>query len=368
MKKRVVLVTIAMNNMAGGLERNIVRVANYLAGQNHDVHIVTFDTPAAQAFYPIAPNVTWHRVGENPPHRKIGFLERLRLIGRVRDVIRPAARDRTYVIAFHHGILARLLLASAFLRTKLICSERNALTIYDHITAPKWNLNFALLAFTSAITVQFKGYIKDYPKYLQSRIHWIPNVVEPASCFSAPDQKNPQARYTLLAVGRLSAQKNYNHLINVFARLAPEFPDWDLRIVGEGEFRSKLTVQIAELNMGQRITMPGTSQDMPAQYASAHLFAMPSKWEGFPNALAEALAHGLPAVGFDGCAGVRDLILNGKNGLLAAGMADEETLGASLRTLMANPALRREMGQAAVKSVAPYAPEQVLVQWQGLLD
>lgn len=93
---------------------------------------------------------------------------------------------------------------------------------------------------------------------------------------------------------------------------------------------------------------------------------MPSRWEGFPNALAEALAHGLPAVGFSECAGVNSLIQSGKNGLLASGNNDPMTLAKALQQLMASPDNRRDMGQEAIETVALYKPDAVFDQWERL--
>ena len=70
--------------------------------------------------------------------------------------------------------------------------------------------------------------------------------------------------------------------------------------------------------------MEGAVTDVAAEYAAADLFCLPSRWEGFPNTVAEALAHGLPAVAYEGCAGTGDLVEPGENGLLAAGNGDTD--------------------------------------------
>lgn len=83
--------------------------------------------------------------------------------------------------------------------------------------------------------------------------------------------------------------------------------------------------------------------------------------------MAEAMAHGLPCVGFAGCAGVRDLIAHGENGLLAAGNDDPQSLSKVLSTLMASGEKRRRLGQKAVDSMAPYAPEKIFGLWEQTL-
>ena len=113
--------------------------------------------------------------------------------------------------------------------------------------------------------------------------------------------------------------------------------------------------------------MPPATADMSDIYRRASLFCMPSQWEGFPNALAEAMAHGLPAVGYRGCAGVRDLIVHGENGLLAEGNGNVQSLFETLDRLMADPMRRRRMEDAAIKSVQQYHPDLIFSRWEQLL-
>lgn len=367
-KTRVILLTISLHNMAGGLERNIVRVANHYVASGHDVHLVTFDLSDAVSFYEVDPRVTWHKIAKTLPHRAIGFWDRLALLGALRRVVtgRPGS-DRPVVIAFHHGVLARLVAASAFLFPHLVCSERNALSIYQHIRLSRLNLNFLLLFLTQRITVQFPAYINDYPQLLRRRIRVVPNVVEPAPMQASPQQPNAQGRFIILAAGRLCDQKNYHLLIGAFARLAPQYPQWDLHIAGEGDARAQLQNLIEEYNLSSRVFLRGAQADLTPLYTGAHVFAMPSKWEGFPNALAEAMAHGLPAVGFAECGGVNQMIIDGQTGCLAPGMNTVETLATALARLMQDADLRSACGAKAHAAMANYAPENIYPAWDRLL-
>jgi glycosyltransferase involved in cell wall biosynthesis len=146
--------------------------------------------------------------------------------------------------------------------------------------------------------------------------------------------------------------------------LAARFPQWDLQIVGDGPDRGVLEALVAELGLGDRVFLPGKSNQVPGLLSAAHLFCLPSLWEGFPNALAEAMASGLPAVAFRSCAGARDLIEHEVTGLLA----EPGNLEVMLAELMDAPGLRTAIGAAAVTATERYSPRKSFQCWQSLLD
>jgi len=149
--------------------------------------------------------------------------------------------------------------------------------------------------------------------------------------------------------------------------LKDKFSDWNLLIAGEGEDRAALENQIKILNLQDRAVLPGAVKDVQSLYGSAHLFCLPSRWEGFPNAMAEAMAHGLPAVGFAGCAGARDLIMHGENGFLAQGNDNESSLSEELARLMGDGELREEMGRKAIESMKSFSPDRIYDLWETAL-
>lgn len=360
---KVLLGTISLDRMAGGLEKNIVLLANFLARHGHDVELVTFDLPEAASFYEMDPRVGWRRVGRTRPHTPVGFFERLALIRRIRAIV--CAATAPIIVCFHHGILFRFWAAALGTRARIVCSERNSLQLYEHIRrSRKWSLNFLLLAVARRITVQFPGYVDDYPAWLRERIRVIPNPIEPMACKATPAVPDDAGRFLVICVGRLCAQKNQLELVRVFGRLAAQFPLWDLRIVGDGSDREVLQALVAELGLGERVVLIGNSNQVPDLLAAAHLFCLPSLWEGFPNALAEAMASGLPAVAYRNCAGSRDLIEHGVTGLLA----EPGNLDAMLAELMSVPERRAAMGAAAVTVTERYSPRESFQRWQSLLD
>ena len=172
-------------------------------------------------------------------------------------------------------------------------------------------------------------------------------------------------RKLLLAVGRLEHQKGTDRLIDAFALLASAHPDWDLVILGEGAERKSLTAQIHRAGLADRVLMPGQAGNVGEWYARADLYVLPSRFEGFPNTLAEAMAHGLAAVAFDCDTGPRDIIRHDRDGLLVP-PGDVPALAAALERLMGDAALRERFAAAAIATRDRYSEAAVLRQWESL--
>lgn len=360
--RRIALATIALGNMPGGLERNVAYLANHLAEEGHEVVLITFDLPEAKAFYDIDGRVTWHRVGRSKPHSAIGFHERMALIGRIRDALfEPRACDA--VVCFHHGILMRFLMASLGRRIRIICSERNALTLYKHISTSKWNLNFLLMAFTDAITVQFPSYVQDYPRFLRRRIAVVHNPVFP------PKTVHGVAREPLiLSVGRHSTQKRFDLLIEACAKVFAEHDAWRLAIIGHGHLKPDLQSLIAKLGLERKVSLIEPQSDLSQWYARASLYCQPSQWEGFPNAQAEAMAAGVIPIGFAATRGVSDLITDGINGYMCK---EDETAGALARTIstaIVGAGRTNHISASAASITETYSAESWQRAWRDVLS
>lgn len=120
--------------------------------------------------------------------------------------------------------------------------------------------------------------------------------------------------------------------------------------------------------LAERVHLDSWTSNIFDAYAKSHLYAMPSLWEGFPNALAEAMSHGLPAIGFRDAVGVAQLIAHGETGWLAHGLYDEVALAEALSSAMADDEERMRRGRLAATSMAAYAPDAQFDRWGRLLD
>lgn len=357
MTSTIALAAIAMHRMAGGLERNLAYLANDLAEAGHRVVVMTFDPPGAEAFYPLDPRVHWERL-DGRPHAPITMTGRLALIGRMRRAL--LAHDVRQIVCFHHGLLIRYLIASLGLGVRMICSERNALDLYRFTSTPRLNLNYLALRLADRVTVQFPRYADAYPAAVRARISVVHNPVWPTTL--PPRPRKP----VILSVGRHSKQKRFGMLIRAFAELAAEFPSWSLCIIGDGPYLEEVRQLAADLGVADRVTFLGPTSDVAEHMAEATLYCQPSEWEGFPNALAEAMANGAVPVGFADTAGVRDLIRHDLDGHLVEGPPDASSLSAGLRHMMRATDLQQRSEQART-IVDRYSVSSWRAAWRSVL-
>ena len=362
MNRTIALATIALHGMPGGLERNIVFLANYLAECRIDVHLLSFDLPGAVSFYPLDPGVTWHRLGATRPHQSIGFRDRLRLLARMRKIlVQGPGFDQ--VVCFHHGLLVRYFLATLLSRVSIVCSERNSLQLYQYVKRRRWNLNFLMLFLVKRITVQFPSYREDYPALLRRKIVVAHNPVLPHQRVSAAPREK-----IILSVGRYSAQKRFDLLIRACHQAFQRYPDWRLIIVGDGPGTSQLTGLVDELGMDGQVELVAPVKDLGPWYEMATFYCQASQWEGFPNAQAEAMAAGAIPLGFAETKGVADLIEPGVSGYLCAGRPSAEGLAATIIQAISDEAGRDDMSRAAREVSSAYSVESWQRCWRQVLD
>jgi glycosyltransferase involved in cell wall biosynthesis len=195
-----------------------------------------------------------------------------------------------------------------------------------------------------------------------SRVETIPNAVPPLdggrAALDAP---------VVVAAGRLTGQKGFDLLIRAFAPLAAEFPDWTLRIHGDGPLRRALQEQVLELGLAGRVLLMGPTRHMGEALADGSVFAFSSRFEGFGMVLVEAMSKGLPVVSFDCPHGPAEIVHHGRDGLLVPA-EDVGAFTAALRELLADPEKRRTMGAAALETAAAYAPDAIGARWRALLE
>jgi GalNAc-alpha-(1->4)-GalNAc-alpha-(1->3)-diNAcBac-PP-undecaprenol alpha-1,4-N-acetyl-D-galactosaminyltransferase len=359
---KILFVSRLFHDVSGGVERMSIELMNEMVARGHDVDLLSWDRKSAMTFYALDTRVTWHKLDLGDAQLQASWMMRARRQIAIRRLLKKIEPD--VLIAFQNGPFLAAAVAALGLSIPGISAERNAPQRYDHTEAGRWrSIIFQTFRLADCITVQLPNYIEHYPAFLRARMVCIPNPVRLAATFAQPGG-TPGSQRILLSVGRLSFQKNQAVLIDAFGRLASQFSDWKLMLVGAGDDEAHLRGLVSESGLSGRVDFTGASKDVQRYYAQSHLFCLPSRWEGFPNALAEAMAHGLPAVGFADCAGVGQLIEPGRTGRLATVMGSAASLAESLAHLMSDDHGRQAMGSAAISAMEKYAPREIFDRWE----
>lgn len=159
----------------------------------------------------------------------------------------------------------------------------------------------------------------------------------------------PAGRVNMIVVGRLHPAKGHSDLLPVLARVKEAGTEFNLLIVGEGELENDLRQQVASLQLESHVRFCGFRQDVLALIAAADVMLMPSRWEGLPMALLEAMALSRPVLA-TAVGGIPNVIRHDHNGLLVA-PGDEKAMEQHLRSLINDTSLRRRLGSEARETV-----------------
>ena len=224
-----------------------------------------------------------------------------------------------------------------------------------HMTFPK----------AAGVIVQTEGAKAFFTEPIRRKCRVLPNMLQDAFV-TTPVVQERQNR--VVVVGRLDDNKNQRMAVKAFAQTAAEFPDWTMTLYGEGPDKKRIARLIRELQQEQRIFLAGNVEDVAGAIADARIFVLPSRKEGMPNALLEAMAMGLAPVATDCPAyAVREIIEDGVNGLLVP-VDDAEAMMKAMRELMRDREKTSRMGEAALRVREQYAPERVCAQWEAFFE
>ena len=302
----------------------VLTLAKQMSLRGHKVTVVSLDNLNAESFYSWPPEVAWIKLGIGDPESKASWMTRIRRILATRKLIRNLHIDT--VVGFQIGSFALLNVASLGVRVRTVAAERNAPTLFNFIRYGKIKRFLAnpVLLTADAISVQLESNKVLYPKILWSKMYVTPNPILTSFNLKKTSSKLKFPK-VILYVGRVTFQKNLEVLIKAASTLK-ENPI--IRVIGDGDSLNAV-IMLARTLKVELDLLPFT-ENLSSFYSEADVFCLPSRWEGFPNVVGEALAHGLPVVGFAGCAGIPSLVENFKSGVVAPGNSDAETLSEAL--------------------------------------
>ena len=344
--------------IGGGAERVACNIANYLAGQNHEVEMLTMSETES---HPLHPSISRKILLKNN-ERSNFIIDNIKRLIRLRKYIQHRECDAYIAMA----PITQILLASLRRCTKaaIIASERSfPPAIYSQRMQ---KILKAIAPKVSGWVFQTPDAMKWYAPYLKNSTPIvIPNAVNEA--FLRPiNRTNREPNIT--SIGRLIPSKRFDLLIRAFAQIAPKYPEIKLTIYGQGPCLESLKTLAEELEVQDRVTFPGYANNIPEQLEKGRLFALASDFEGIPNALIEAMSMGLPCVATD-CdgGGAKMLIKNWENGLLIP-KNDLDAMVKAIDTLLADNAISEQLAQNAIKVREVFAPNVIYHKWERFIN
>ena len=204
---------------------------------------------------------------------------------------------------------------------------------------------------------------KYYSSIPDSKKCVIPN---PVNFSGYPERIGEGKIKRIVGVGRLKPQKNFELLIDSFGIIAPRYPEVQLDIYGEGTLRKRLQRQINNLKLEKRVTLRGASTQVLKDIRDASLFVMSSDFEGFPNALVEAVAIGIPVISTDFPTGVAREIVTDEVGMVVP-CNDKEALADAMDKLLSDAEWRNKIRNNGYKAVDRFESSHVMQIWDHVL-
>lgn len=368
---RIMLVISSLRR--GGAERVVSIMANHWAAMGHQVFLVTIEGRHADA-YMLRPDVVrvaldLARVAGNSVR---GVLINLVRIWKLRATARRIGPGVAVSFVTHTNLL--VLMAMLGTNVPVIVSERTDPSQWQ-LGAIREKMRRWLYPRAAAVVVQTR-------RVAERMRHWLPDgelavIANPVPA-GDPDEwqahvpvrqrlRLPAAARMVAAMGRLEPQKGFDLLMDAFSRLHEQHPDWHLIIFGDGVSRSELKAHAAELKLAACVHLPGPVRAARSCLAEADLFVLPSRVEGFPNVLLEAMACGRAVVSFDCPSGPGEIIRNGRDGVLVEA-GNVTALAEAMSALMDSPARRAELGKNARQVLERFSTDRIMPLWDELLS
>lgn len=376
-------------NSTGGTEKVLCNMANEFIRRNHIVTVVCNDIDYGKPFFFLNKKVQFINLNGTGKKEKLNVISIIK-----REILRMFGKldSENFYIKIKCNKNIQNILEKTILNARpdiIITFDPNSLAYLEYVIKPKipviamlhlsakkfFNNNMSktlLNAFSKVACVQtlIKEDVEIVRKFLPNlKSIYIPNVVsmnEHKSCY--------KTYHKIITVGRLDKKHKQQHLLlESFQKIATKVsPEWKVEIIGEAnnkteeKYKKYLQNYLSKNLLIDKICFIGPVKNVNDHLLKADIFAFPSAYEGMPLALTEAMAAGLPAIGYKSCPSVNELIIDGYNGFLCDDGIDD--FADKLKILMSDAELRKKMGQNARESMKKFAPEKIWDQWEALIN
>lgn len=302
---------------------------------------------------------------ESGVHRVCALREGNSLSGLLQNAktVSKLSNENNIDVVIGIGIYANICVCLSKIATKakIIISERND-PKHDSISWKSKFLRWLLFRRADGVVFQTKGAQNFYSKKIQKKSVVIHNPIVENLPYRTGDGNKE-----LVAVGRLESQKNYPNLLRAFSSVHAKYPEYVLRIFGQGSKERELKQLAIDLGIINAVKFEGFCLNVHDQIRNSDIYIMASDFEGMPNSLMEAMAMGFPVITTD-CpsGGPKELIQNGVNGLLVP-IKNSKCLADQIIYLIENPKIKKRLAKNALTIRESHSSEMILNQWMNFM-
>jgi len=368
MKKNIVIVVSAMN--MGGAQRVVSILCDHWSQNGYAITLISTFTGEKTLHYRVNKDVTLKFLSKSPFFSKNKALNLIWKLIHLRKLIKSQNPD--VVISFLTRVNVASALSTIGIKSSLIICERTW-TPFATLSKNFFWLYRIVFKSVSEIIVQTdksKTWLNQH--FPSNTVKVIPNpIIYPLPLHNEqsihPDSVILQNKKVILASGRLHRFKQFDLLIRAFSQIKDKYLDWNLIILGDGEERDSLDKILIDLEIGDRVYLPGSVGNISEWYERADLFVLSSRAEGFPNVLLEAMTYGVPCISFDCNTGPRDMIDHGVNGILVDLKEKELGLINALNKMINDEKLRSNIANNSIALRDKYSVSNIMKKWDNVL-
>lgn len=338
----------------GGIERVTSILSDVFVRHGHDVAIVSLFKEHETLNYHFNPAVRIEYLTHKKyATKKPGGISRLLMFFSILFLFRKSYKKTDYDLFIGQGFPNSWILWMSGLAVKSVACEHVCYGRYGVVL--RFIRNIIYKSFFRVVVLTDNDHAS-FSKVISNAIV-IPNPV----CTDSSRQSDLSSK-NIISVGRLSAEKGYDLLLNICPAIFSKFPDWELHIYGEGPLHDKLLQLRDELMLQDKVYFEGITSHIEQAYCDSSVYVMSSLYEGFGMVLVEAAACGLPIVSFDCPNGPRDILQNDHGILVPVG--DEMALQNALMAMLENEDMRKYYAKKALEIPSQYTPEHIYKLWE----
>ncbi len=374
--KKITFLMLHLNY--GGIEKQVTTLANELSKEYKIEIISLYNILSGKSFYELDERINVKYIFNSGPNRSEikNALKKFKLINLVSELRKAFKMLYTKYFGLKkiiNKLNTDILISSRIEFSKQIKRDDIITISQEHsFNDEKKYIKKVKRSFKHIkyLVVMTKGAKQRYDEWLKEEkvkpeVVVIPNMIKENKTGKTSTLTNNQ----IISVGRLEEVKDFYTLILVFSVIVKKYPNYVLKIIGEGSMREKLEEQIKNCNLKKKVILTGklNENEINNEFLKSDIFVLTSKSESFSLVLCEAMNYGIPCVAFDVDVGPREIIQNGKNGFLIEDR-NIDLMIKKIDELLSNDEIRKNFGANALESVKKFYGKKIISLWNNIMN